>query len=206
MALFWLFASTFTLGAEPQAINCLVGDSGATLTLSDLKSKSILVSGRSDICDSGYAFFPDHNQPLNGVIFAAPEEIGLNEKNAIFRVSFKNGKVKRIGELPVSSENTSDNIYVNVFQSGGSLFLERYAIEAEAVNRIGSQIELVEEGRLCIDKKDDIWNVEINTAKSCKKFIEASISKPVCLFHKAGKAQLSDNASCIELETRWKKR
>lgn len=201
-----LSVSTHALSAEMQTISCSPSGSDAKLTHSNCPSTPVVLKGRSDVCELGFEFLPHPDQPLAGIVLAAPIELSLQAKNVVYRVSFHDGSAKNIGELPVSSEQTTGGVFLNVFQEGGSAFLEKYVITPNSVNHNPITLELVIDGRLCVQNKGDVWNLEVAVKRTCGKITTASFTNPLCLVHKTGKARLSHRSVCKELEDRWRVR
>jgi hypothetical protein len=48
----------------------------------------------------------------------APEEIGLHAKNILYWVSFRTGRAREIGELPISATKINKFIYADTSQEG----------------------------------------------------------------------------------------
>lgn len=156
------------------------------------------------MCETGFEFLADQGQTVKGIVLAAPSELGLRAKNIVYRVSFDDGSVREIGELPVSSEQTKNGVFLDVFQEGGSVFLDKYDITWNSVKHNSITLELVIEGRLCVQNKEDVWNLETANKRTCGKVATGSFANPLCLVHKAGKARLSRRPACKELEDRWR--
>ena len=201
-----LSVSTHALRAEVQSVSCLSSGSDAKLTHANCPSTPVVLKGRSVVCETGFEFFPDRGQTVTGIVLAAPSELGLRAKNIVYRVSFDDGSVKEIGELPVSSEQTTNGVFLDVFQEGGSVFLDKYDITSNSVKHNPVTLELVIDGRLCVQHKDDVWNLETADKRTCGKIATASFANPLCLVHKTGKARLSHRPVCKELEDRWRVR
>ena len=198
--------SSFSHASEfnVQTVSCSSSGSDAKLTYANRLSTPVILKGRGYMCETGFEFLSHRNQKLAGILLVAPTELGLRAKNIVYQISFQDGSANIIGELPVSSERTGDARFLDVFQEGGSAFLDRYDITSNGVSRNPITLELVFDGRLCVQHKEDVWNLETGGKKTCTKIATASFEGPVCLVHKTGKARLSSRRACKPLEDRWR--
>ncbi|MCC3263722.1 hypothetical protein LLE87_36725, partial [Paenibacillus polymyxa] len=73
-------------------------------------------------CSSTYTYYKIPNKGI--VIFEGPsdDELGLNSQNDVFIKSETEKIAKNIGSIPVASTPENDETYVNITQSGGSVF------------------------------------------------------------------------------------
>ncbi|MDP1681561.1 MAG: hypothetical protein Q8L39_07270, partial [Burkholderiales bacterium] len=172
-------------------------------THTNQQTNPVILKSRGDVCEAGFEFTAAPSQSLTGLLIAAPTELGLRAKNIVYRVSFLDGSAVRIGELPASAERTGNGKFLDVYQGGGSVFLDRYDVSSNLVKLSPVSLELILDGRLCIQRKNDVWNMETGSKKSCSKIATANFASPLCLVHKAGKARLSPRLACKELEDRW---
>lgn len=196
--------STHALTAEVQIVSCLSSGSDAKLTHTNCPSTPVVLKGRSGVCETGFEFLADQGQTVKGIVLAAPSKLGLRAKYVVYRVSFDDGSVREVGELPVSAEQTKNGVFLDVFQEGGSVFLDRYDITSNSVRHSPITLELVIDGQLCVQHKENVWNLGTADKRTCGKIATASFANPLCLVHKTGKARLSHRAACKELEDRWR--
>lgn len=201
---FFVGASASGKTSTIQPLTCSENGPDAILTHVNQQETQVTLPNRRDVCEAGFEFMPDKGQPLTGLVLAAPIELGLHAKNTVFRVSFQDGMAKRLGELPVSAVHTSSGSFVDVFQEGGSVFLERYEVSTTQIKRTDAALELVIDGHICVQQKNDVWIIEISDGRSCRKRIVASASKPRCVVHEDSKAMLSPRQACKELEEKWR--
>ena len=205
-----IFAATVIFGSTAhasevrvQAVSCSPSGGDARLSHANNQATPVVLKNRSDVCTAGFEFLPDPGQMLSGIVLAAPSELGLRAKNFVYRISFQDGSVVHIGELPVSSEQADDGSFWDVFQEGGSVFLNKYEVASREIRLRPVSLELVLDGCVCIQRKNDVWNIETGVKKPCKKIAVASFTSPLCLVHEGGKARLSPRLACKELEDRW---
>lgn len=201
-AIIALGAYTYASESTIKEISCVSSGNAVRLFHINAAAKPVLLKDINDVCEAGFEFHSDADQTLTGIVVTVPSELGLRAKNSLYRVSFKEGTALLIGELPVSSERIGAGVYLDVFQEGGSIFLDRYNVTSDLVRLAPASLELVLDGRLCVQRKDDVWNMDTSIKKSCSQIILASFKSPVCLAHKIGKAKLLPRLACKEIEDR----
>lgn len=177
-----------------------VGD-GAGLSLKDLPGKELVIRRRADVCGAGVVFVPEAGQPRRGLLLLAPKELGLRARNEVWRVNFDDPSQLRLGELPVSAEPVSPGVYQDLVQEGGSMFLQRYLVGAEAVVPADDSVELVFDGELCVDKPAAVFVRGIGNGP-CRQRQKLSMAKPACVQHRAGAASLVPAKACEPLMQR----
>ena len=191
--------------ADPE-LQCRVveGDGagdGAGLSLNKLPGKELVIRRRADVCEAGVVFVPEAGQPLRGLLLLAPKELGLRARNQVLRASFDEMSWQPLGELPVSAERIAAQTYQDLVQEGGSLFLQRYVIGAEAITPAPDSLELVFDGELCLDKPAAVFVRGIGNGV-CRQRQKVSVAKPVCVSHRDGAASVVGLKSCEALVQR----
>jgi len=189
---------------EVQPLSCTPVGNDAMLFHASRQDKPVQLKGRGDVCEAGLEYIPAPGQTLTGIVLAAPTELGLRAKTDVYHISFQDGSAVRIGDLPASSERTVAWRFVDVFQEGEAVFLDRYDVTPSLVKRRPVSLELMFDGRLCVQHKDNVWNMETGEKRTCSKIVGASFANPLCIIHETGKARLGPRLACKELEDKWR--
>lgn len=174
---------------------------GAGLSLKDLPGKELVIRRRADVCEAGVVFVPEAGQWQGGLLLLAPKELGLRARNQAWRASFDEMSLRPLGELPVSAERVGPQTYEDLVQEGGSLFLQRYVIGAEAIAPAPDSLELVFDDELYLDKPAAVLVRGIGSGP-CRQRQRVSMSKPVCVPHREGSAGVIGLKACETLVQR----
>jgi hypothetical protein len=155
---------------------------------------------RPDVCDLGFEFIPDATSPTMGFIVLPPKELGLASKSTVHRASFLSGEVREIGEIPASAERRGVDSYVYIFQEGGSIYLNTYAVKKDRIELSPSSLELVIDGQVCTSPETNVRLMNSEGDTTCKGIASASFSNPICISHGIQGSRITDRAACRELD------
>jgi hypothetical protein len=162
--------------------------------------QKIIVTGRPDLCISGFEFLPDLHSRTTGLLLAAPSELGLSAKNTVYRVSFESSAVREIGEIPASASPGKNGTYVNILQDGGSIYQTIYTVRQDRVEISSESLELVIDGTVCLAPATNVRTIEAADGGDCPKMVIASFSNPICIAHNGGESRSAPRSACAALE------
>lgn len=178
---FFLYQGLSSASDLKNEMNCRIDGNDAYIFKGHSPDKKVKILGRSDICDGGYQWLRDPVKIGIGFIIAAPLDLGLQAKSMVFRVSLLSGTALKIGEIPASAEKGSGFKFNHIFQESGSSFLDRYELSNTKVHYLGTKLELVFDGNVCIAKNGLVSRSQSIVDNNCENVIEASFKNPVCL-------------------------
>lgn len=204
---FLMFPSSIfanTLNIDVRDISCAVNGKDAQLFFFKSNTAPVTITSRADICAMGFEYFPSRGNPIAGILLSAPIELGLKAKNNVYRISFENGVSKIIGELPVTAEQIAEDVFQDIFQEGGSIFLNMYTITSDRLELAPRSYEMVFDGVLCIHSDGRVTLKGISNSTSCSNIRRATSETPLCVAHNASNARLTSMRECKKLEAKFR--
>ncbi|MEK8034980.1 hypothetical protein AACH06_29545 [Ideonella sp. DXS29W] len=155
----------------------------------------------TDGCRRGFEFVESSTDQLAGLIRVSPIELGLNAQNEVYRIAFKDGTAKRIGNIPAGAEPAGDNKFIHIIQQGHSIYKSTYIATETRISLSGESLELVTGGVICAESGRNAYALDISSNTNCKRRIKASHEKPVCLIHSGPTTTQTRLDRCSELST-----
>jgi hypothetical protein len=107
-----------TTSSRAQSITCIANGQDAHFIQKSTNAVPVVLAGQSEACNHAYSFELYKKNLMQGVLTLAPEEIGLHAKNILYWVSFRTGRAREIGELPISATKINKFIYADTSQEG----------------------------------------------------------------------------------------
>ncbi|WP_134163372.1 hypothetical protein [Pseudomonas citronellolis] len=188
-----LLLVSFSAQAAPSIMEatCIDHSNTKRITRINIDQRVVTIDNTDKDCSSTYMYYKKSNNDT--VIFAGPsgDELGLNAQNDIF-IKSETGKIaKSIGSIPVASIPGNDETYVNITQSGGSVFKTIYAIKDQEIDLIPSGLELIFSDTQCI--------YDTSNSQHCRN-MTGTFEKPICIQQIDNKKILQPQEACADME------
>ncbi|MEK8035050.1 hypothetical protein AACH06_29895 [Ideonella sp. DXS29W] len=181
-------------------IKCSEANSQIQLELiGSTSSLPVSLPNITDGCQRSFEFIESSTNSLEGLVRISPIELGLNAQNEVYRITFKGGSARRIGEIPAGAESAGHNTFVHIIQQGYSIYKNTYIASETNISLSGESLELVTGGTICAEAGKNAYALDISSNRDCKRRIEASYKKPVCLTHSGQITTQSKLDRCSEL-------
>lgn len=127
-------------------------------------------------------------------ILAGPsqDELGENAQNIIYLLDPKSNNAVNIGSIPVSADPFGENKFIDISQSGGSIYQTIYLINKKTLTVLKPSYELSFSGSQCIYRN--------SSAKKCQQ-LEATFEAPICITQINEKKTLAPITMCARMKT-----
>lgn len=180
--------------------SCRSQGQDAIVTTNAPTTMEFRISNREDICSGGFEIIARHGD-INQYLLASPMELGLRANAQVFLLKTSSNTALLIGELPMTADYTGNLRFIDTFQEGGSIFQNRYSINASNVTRHPQSLELAFEGTICVRSVSGVYRMDISPTQKCEQKVQATRRKPICILHNSTRAYIAPGAKCKALQS-----
>lgn len=141
------------------------------ITQVKIGEKLFSIAGTDKDCNSEYLYYRSATGDM--VILSGPTEdqLGLNAQNEIFIAPAPSDIARNTGSIPVSARLDDNKRFINIVQTGGSIFEVTYKIHERQLSSEPSSIELIFSGSQCIYQNKQ--------SENCTN-LTGSFKSPIC--------------------------
>jgi hypothetical protein len=142
-------------------------------------------------CHSNYLISKTKDGTTTILAGPSQNELGENAQNTVYLVEPKSNIAVNIGSIPVEAEPLGENKFVDISQSGGSIYQTTYKINKKSIAILKPTYELSFSGSQCILKNSN--------SKNCQQ-LQATFETPICITQINEKKILSPMTTCAEMK------
>ena len=185
---------------EPAAqFECRTDGLDALLQLTGKPGNAVTLTGAAHACAAGWEVIWTQIKPATGYVITSPKELGLRAKGDVYRVNFAGRTAFLIGELPATATRISGLAFSDLYQEAGAIYMDRYELLDTAVHVLGTDLELVLDGDVCVLGPKGAFRFGISDEQQCGQKVSATMQAPVCLRHRDDKAEVVATSECSAL-------